>query len=212
MVLSSRTALYPLPHSHLDDLEAFFYVLTDIIHSYDQGGATRSIGEDLKLWLETEAPFLGTLKRGFLLEEPLHRSISSRWPKAFLDVFYALRKFLKPIVHKKMVFTYDTPEERAEDWKALMLDVDMHYDFFLQKFDEGIAALEEEEAERAVDAHAALVPGPVEGPAPQAVRNTLKRSSEEINIASQPALKRPKMPLPVRARRDLRSPPVLRGR
>ncbi|KAJ2915001.1 hypothetical protein MD484_g5405, partial [Candolleomyces efflorescens] len=62
------------------------------------------------------------------------------------------------------------------------------------KFDEGIAALEMAEAEQALVARAAtsVLPEPVS----KGFRKTLKRSSEEIDTESQPALKRTKCECP----------------
>ncbi|KAJ2928390.1 hypothetical protein H1R20_g8695, partial [Candolleomyces eurysporus] len=147
MVLSSGGDPHPLPHSHLDDIESFFYVLTDIIHAYDHGGVLQSLGSELKLWNRYDGHLLGELKRAFLIEKPLPKSISSRWPKAFVDVFYAFRDFLRPIALQKLIFTDETPEERAEDLRAFMLSADDHYNFVLRLFDEGIAALAMAEAE-----------------------------------------------------------------
>ncbi|RXW23021.1 hypothetical protein EST38_g2829 [Candolleomyces aberdarensis] len=213
MVLSSGDAPYPLPHSHLDDIESFFYVLTDIIHAYDQGGILRSLGSELKLWNMYDGRRLGTLKRAFLIEQPLPKSISSRWPKAFMDVFYAFRDFLRPIARQKMILCDEEPEERAEDLKALMLSTDDHYNFVIRVFDEGIAALEMAEAEEADVARPGSSSSPPATPTlrPQTTRTPLKRSSEECSD-SQPALKRPKTPRPARIRHHLRSPPNLRGR
>jgi hypothetical protein len=147
MVLCTGEALYPLPHSHLDDIESFFYVFTNIIYAYDHGGISQSLGGELKIWNRHDEGCLGQLKRAFLLDDPLHKYISSRWPKAFLEVFYAFRNFLQPIARQKMIFTFDEPEERADDWKELLHSLDDHYNFVLRLFDEGIAALEKAEAE-----------------------------------------------------------------
>ncbi|RXW18343.1 hypothetical protein EST38_g7503 [Candolleomyces aberdarensis] len=211
MVLSSGGDSHPLPHSHLDDIESFFYVLTDIIHAYDHDGVLQSLGSELKLWNRYDGHLLGELKRVFLIEKPLPKSISSRWPKAFIDVFYAFRDFLRPIALQKLIFTDETPEERTEDWRAFMLCADDHYDSVLRLFDEGIAALEMAEVEELGTVKPVSSPTPATPMSqPHTPRTFLKRSSEEYPD-SQPALKRPRTPRPVRIRRDLCSPPDLSG-
>jgi hypothetical protein len=76
MVLCSGEALYPLPHSHLDDIESFFYVFTNVIFAFDHGGISQSLGRQLKQWNRQDSDAgLGELKRAFLLEDPLPKSI-----------------------------------------------------------------------------------------------------------------------------------------
>jgi hypothetical protein len=213
MVLCSGATAHPLPHSHIDDIESFFYVLTDIIHAYDQRGVLRSLGSELKIWNEYDGRRLGLLKRAFLMDEPIPENIASRWPKAFMDVFYAFRDFLEPISRQNVLFSQHKPGVRAKYWETMVLSTENHYNSVLRIFDEGIAALEMAEAEEAAVARPLSSSLPPVTPAfpPLTPRTTLKRSCEEDHDL-QPPLKRPKTPRPVRIRHDLHPPPNLRGR
>ncbi|KAJ2912848.1 hypothetical protein MD484_g7567, partial [Candolleomyces efflorescens] len=181
MVLSTKEAIYPLPHSHLDDIESFFYVFTNIIYAYDDRGVSQPLGGEVKQWTIQESEgLLGELKRAYLVVgNPLRKPICSRWPEEVVNVFYAFRDYLRPLARQKMILTDQEPEERAEEWKALLDHVDDHYDFVLQLFDKGIAALEKAEAEK-VDV-------------PATAHKALKRSGDD-DSGSQPPLKRIKSP------------------
>ena len=196
MVLSTDEVPYPLPHTHLDDIESFFYVLANIIYAFDHGGISQPLGYELTVWNKYghDAGCLGQLKRGFLLDDPLHNSISSRWPKEFLEVFYAFRSFLRPIAHQKMVFTFHDAESRASDWHTLIQSLDDHYDFVLRLFDEGIAALERAETELAGITESV----PPTQTLPQTPRAPKRSREEEEECDSQLPQKRPKTPRPVR--------------
>ncbi|KAJ2914083.1 hypothetical protein MD484_g6330, partial [Candolleomyces efflorescens] len=197
MVLSTDEVPYPLPHTHLDDIESFFYVLANIIYTFDHRGISQPLGYELTVWNKYghDAGCLGQLKRGFLLDDPLHNSISSRWPKEFLEVFYAFRSFLRPIAHQKMVFTFHDAESRASDWQKLIQSLDDHYDFVLRLFDEGIAALERAETELVGVTES--VPPPTQT-LPQTPRAPKRSREEEEECDSQLPQKRPKTPRPVR--------------
>ncbi|KAJ2912845.1 hypothetical protein MD484_g7562, partial [Candolleomyces efflorescens] len=190
MVLYSSVTNHPLPHCYLDDIESFFYVLTDIIHSYDQSGATRSLGSELKIWDEYDGRRLGSIKRAFLMNEPISPSIISRWPKAFMDVFYAFRDFLEPVSRQRVIFSHKLTEARADYCKGLLDGAEHHYNLVLQLFDTGIAALEMENNSSArpesSSSHSAKPNSPTS--------STLKRPYEE-DAESQLLLKRPRTSL-----------------
>jgi hypothetical protein len=76
------------------------------------------------------------LRRGFLLQGSLPKNVNSRWPKAFIDIFYAFRDFIQPIARQSMFFTDEEPEDRADDLKELLLRFDHHYQSVLRFFDE----------------------------------------------------------------------------
>jgi hypothetical protein len=92
----------------------------------------------------------------------------------------------------------------------MMLGADDHYHSVLEIFDKDIAAFEmAEAAEVDADRSASSTPPPVMPTTPpRTPRSTLKRPAED-NPDSQPALKCPRTPRPVRIRRGLQPPPLI---
>ncbi|KAJ2914090.1 hypothetical protein MD484_g6303, partial [Candolleomyces efflorescens] len=175
MVISSRSASVPLPHDHLDDLESFFYILAHIVYGHDRHGSLHKLSSDMALW-ESESGDIGPLKEYILFKPYLPKAVSSRWPASVLGVFYGFRKFIWSIVSEKVALLDEEPEDRVETLKSWRLSAEEHYDLVLRIFDEGIAALEKEEAEPCSSSQ------PQEGPSPRPAlvkRNPLKRPSDD---------------------------------
>ncbi|KAJ2914109.1 hypothetical protein MD484_g6309, partial [Candolleomyces efflorescens] len=186
MVLSSCDAPGPLLHDHLDDLESFLYVFTHILYLYDQHGVFHSIAHPLNLWEGQEGSEAAWLKLGFLAVTCVPHAIASRWPDACIRVFEGFHAFLAPIAREKMQATFQTQANPRDLLKRLQSNAEEHYNHILQLFDDGIAALEEEEAADAAGKCATPPPNTTSF-SPSAVRNPLKRASEDDPDALPPA-------------------------
>jgi hypothetical protein len=143
MVLYSADLPEPIPHDYLDDLESFFYILTCIVYTYDCHGVSHPQNELLKRWQTITGSTAAVAKEAFLTRGRfIPNPIASRWPKAFLDVFFGLRVFLFPLVQEKVSVMEMEPEEVLESLKWFASNAEQHYDEVLKIFDAGIEALE----------------------------------------------------------------------
>ena len=199
MVLHSCDAPGPLAHDHLDDLESFLYVLTHIIHLYDQHGTFHSVVDPLKLWDEHEGVDAAWLKLGYLAVDTIPRHIASRWPDACVRVLREFRAFLGPLVREKMGLLYEDSETPANTAEKLRASAEDHYGHVLRLFDDGIAGLDEAEAGESAPKRASMAPPAPTSP-PSTSRNPLKRALEDYPDA-QPAAKRTNSPRVARDRR-----------
>ncbi|KAJ2920973.1 hypothetical protein H1R20_g16121, partial [Candolleomyces eurysporus] len=186
MILYSVDLPQPLPHDHLDDIESFFYVLTYIIYNYDCHGVSHPIDKLLKRWEASTGTNAAESKEAFLSRGKfIPRTIASRWPNAFLDVFLGFRTLLYPLVQGKVSIMGMDPEDVPGCLRWFALNAERHYDKIIETFDTGIAALEKADAEEAASRkQMATLPQPLQ---PPAQRSPLKRPSGEYPESQPPA-------------------------
>ena len=173
----------------MDDLESFIYVLAYIIYHYDCHGVSYPPDKLLKIWDTSKPIRAAESKEVFLVRTdfmPNLNVLTSRWPKAVLDVFSNFRRFLLPFWQTKLSLMSIDLEDVPKTLQRLASDADHHYDEIIRIFDEGIDTLERMDNEAASPKTSAeKVPSPVRS-SPQ---NPLKRTREE-STASQPPAKR----------------------
>ena len=147
MALYSEEIEFPLPHDHLDDLESFFYVFSHIINEYDCHGGLHELSEEMKLWEDPRTFDLIACKKEFLCKSYPPESVTQRWPKAVLAIFYKMRKFLWGLLYEKLDLLEKEPKDRVRKLKWFMSRAEDDYEAVLEIFDEAIARLEMGESE-----------------------------------------------------------------
>ncbi|KAJ2912851.1 hypothetical protein MD484_g7573, partial [Candolleomyces efflorescens] len=148
-VLWSKSRTPPLPHDHLDDLESFLYIFTHIIYACDRHGGVYEVDDLVKPWDEYQGTAVADLKECFLTKKFIPKHILKRWPDALISVFRGFKAFILPMVDAKVDIMMEHPKDEPARLKALTSDAEGHYNTVIRLFDDGIAALEEEDIKAA---------------------------------------------------------------
>lgn len=140
------------PHDYLDDLESFFYVLSELMMTRvcDGREVNAEAREILKSWDTCDQPVAKSSKTCFV-KFSLNRGLldSEYWGKACLQLFKDFRKFIQEIVDEKAEIRAmeDSDEEKMELFKAMRQGdkLDAHYDALDALFGKALDALKTEE-------------------------------------------------------------------
>ncbi|KAJ2936678.1 hypothetical protein H1R20_g423, partial [Candolleomyces eurysporus] len=152
-VLYSGKVPHPLPHDHLDDLEAFLYVLVHIMFGYDSNGAAHAVDETLLEWEEYENDCcrVGILKEAYLTRLYVPPKVSKRWPSPCVDLIISYTGFIQPLVQDKMILNQLTPAVRNGREEVFAANSIQHYTHVLKLFDTAIEGLDRPDTWRVVD-------------------------------------------------------------
>ncbi|KAJ2920049.1 hypothetical protein MD484_g277, partial [Candolleomyces efflorescens] len=139
----------PLPRDHLDDLEAFYYVLAQIIFGHDSSGTSHPLIHPLTKWEAEDSLLASTLKEAVFTWAFLPPVVSERWPAPCCNLIIAFGTFLRPLVERKNTINEYPSEERKHldlGWDMLT-KVEEHYTHVLELFDKAIEMLGRPESE-----------------------------------------------------------------
>ncbi|RXW20928.1 hypothetical protein EST38_g4918 [Candolleomyces aberdarensis] len=152
-VLKSCITAHPFPHDHLDDLEAFLYVLVHIMWTYDSDGVAHPDHEMLSNWdgYSHDCFVLATLKGGYLTSDYVPIEIQERWPSPCVDLIVAFNTFIDPLMRKKMMLAQLPPAVRNGRENVFTTNAIQHYTHILQFFDTAIEALDRPDTWRVLD-------------------------------------------------------------
>ncbi|KAJ2936679.1 hypothetical protein H1R20_g422, partial [Candolleomyces eurysporus] len=134
---------YDGPHDHLDDLEAFVYVLIHCTHGYSPQGEQLTLPRQLQKWALDTAWAAGPAKAHFLGDD-LSRQVEKLWPKSCLNLLRSLMTFFTGVSKYKRNLARLPNGIREENVEKLMMDIDKHYDAVLRFFDQAIEDLDKE--------------------------------------------------------------------
>ncbi|KAJ2914980.1 hypothetical protein MD484_g5412, partial [Candolleomyces efflorescens] len=134
-----------LPHDHLDDLEAFLYLYTYIIHVYDAQGTSHGIPAMINRWKRELTKSVAHAKLDFLRSKnPIKETFKKRWPAQCITLLEKFGRFLIPHVEKKLeILDLSSSVEAHEEVKPIMDKVVAHYETVIDLFESAIEGLTE---------------------------------------------------------------------
>ncbi|KAJ2914316.1 hypothetical protein MD484_g6092, partial [Candolleomyces efflorescens] len=143
-VLKSSQVRHPLPHSHLDDLESFVYVITYIMFNYDYTGAARKPFDLTQQWSLMSNRAEASDKEAYLLREFIEKEsdVHTTWPPSCIKLLLDYKSWLCELNRQKNCFTNIKPDVRKSAWDKLMEQIWDHYQTVLGFFDEAIEKMD----------------------------------------------------------------------
>ncbi|RXW15442.1 hypothetical protein EST38_g10417 [Candolleomyces aberdarensis] len=175
--------LLQLAHDHLDDLEAFLYIYTYIIHVHDANGASYNIPQLMKKWKRDHPSAVVDSKHAFLSKGTSSTAtFRQRWPAQCVELLDSFRKFIFPHVVKKINVMEGINQRNnvQTEVKYMMNEVVDHYNTVLHLFNDAIDGLEEcqsgfENVQPGNAGRFTTPPLDPESPTPHPGQNPLKR-------------------------------------
>ncbi|KAJ2914309.1 hypothetical protein MD484_g6089, partial [Candolleomyces efflorescens] len=148
---SIRPVPHHLPHSHLDDLESFLYILVHLMFTYDSNGIAHPIDRTLTMWDESRdnCRMAAGLKEAYLSQTWMPPEVEARWPSPCIDLIIEFNVFLLPIMRHRMVINQWARKVQRREERKLTSEAGQHYDHILQLFDTAIEALDKPDTWRA---------------------------------------------------------------
>ncbi|KAJ2913150.1 hypothetical protein MD484_g7248, partial [Candolleomyces efflorescens] len=144
IVLENGRLRYPIAHDHMDDLESFCYVLTQIIYTYDPTGDERSPFNLLIEWELKDNSNEADSKVSYLSRDvvEVESGVEEIWPQSCTHLLIEFKGFLKEIHQEKRRLANLAPDARKAALKKLVRKADEHYKFVLGIFDKAIEKVE----------------------------------------------------------------------
>ncbi|KAF6760677.1 kinase-like domain-containing protein [Ephemerocybe angulata] len=195
-VLRSAGAKCTPPHDFLDDLEAFFYVLSHILLLFKEPGVRdEDMVEIFKRWNNANPEHASDSKTAFLMRS---WTPSQWWGSAAQDLFTGFKILIfsiqneKDALRNRIIYEPESMRKQLDDFGKVVGD---QYEKVLKLFDDALLVIEREDR-KAVESDAlstapnqpaCLQPSPLKNSRPQA---SLKRGTEEEAHPEQPLAKR----------------------
>lgn len=148
--MSSTTRYQSAPHhDQLDDLESIYYILFDLMNSWEGVGLlVKERPQVVRFWdEEDDRYFCATAKQSHFLDpsEPDMSSISTYWLPAMRELIIGLYRVIRKLILSKRPMRNLNSDSRRMALQNLLATADDRYEEILSLFDKALVDLETQE-------------------------------------------------------------------